>query len=222
MALNLIMLGPPGAGKGTQAEALARQHGIPRISTGDILREAVQAGTEVGRLARATMDAGRLVGDDVMIAIVSERLNRPDTDAGFVLDGFPRTVPQAEALDALVADRAPLVVVDIVVPTEELVRRLQGRRVCGRCGANASVQDGPEARCGRCGGSLVPRSDDADGVVRERLRVYEERSRPLVAYYRDRPTFRTVDGNQRPPAVSAAIQAAVTSAGKAAEAERRP
>jgi len=129
VAVRLVMLGPPGAGKGTQAARFARTHGLPKISTGDILRDAVQAGTEMGRAAREVMDAGRLVGDDIMITIVKERLERPDADAGFVLDGFPRTVAQAQALDGLVDETAPLVIVDIEVPMDTLVKRLAGRRI---------------------------------------------------------------------------------------------
>ena len=137
MALNLIMLGPPGAGKGTQAERFARARGIPRISTGDILRDAVHAGTEIGRRAKAIMDRGELISDDVMIGIVRERLERPDALGGFVLDGFPRTVAQAAALDTIMDGRDPLIVVDIVVPEAELVRRLRSRMICEDCGVNA-------------------------------------------------------------------------------------
>jgi len=209
MAVNLIMLGPPGAGKGTQAEVFAREQGIPRISTGDMLREAVQVGSPVGLAAKARMDQGALVGDDTMIALVRERLERPDTSPGFVLDGFPRTVAQAGALDALMATRDPLVVVEMVVPGEVLVRRVLGRRICSRCGANAGPSD---QTCATCGGPLVQRSDDSERVVRERLNVYERDTRPLVAYYRCRPTFRTVDGNRPPDEVAAAIRVAVASA----------
>ena len=133
------MLGPPGAGKGTQAEQIARSRGIPKISTGDTLRGAVRAGTPVGLRAKATMDRGELVSDDVVIDIVRERLGQPDTSRGFVLDGFPRTVGQAEALDRIVGGRGPLVIVDIAVPEPELVRRLAWRRVCESCGANADT-----------------------------------------------------------------------------------
>jgi adenylate kinase len=239
MALNLIMLGPPGAGKGTQAERFARGRGIPKISTGDILREAVQAGTEVGRRARAIMDRGELVSDDVMIGIVSERLGRPDVRAGFILDGFPRTVAQAEALDGLLAGSDPLIVIDIVVPEAELVRRLSTRMICEDCGANA-VPDGGSAgadkmvlpdggsagdsmvrvqteplRCHRCGGRLVQRSDDNDSIVRERLKVYQRATKPLVEYYRGRPTFRSIDGAQAPDQVAADLAAAIEAAGNA-------
>ena len=204
------MLGPPGAGKGTQAERLARRHGLRKISTGDILREAAQEGTELGRVAKATMDKGTLVGDDVMIGIVQERLDRPDARDGFVLDGFPRTVVQAGALDRLVDGRGPLVVLDIVVPEDVLVKRLATRRICSRCGANAAVDW--LTVCGKCGGALVARVDDSVDIVRERLKVYQRQTKPLVDYYSTRPTFRAVDGNQPPNVVEAAIDAALEAA----------
>jgi adenylate kinase len=209
MALNLIMLGPPGAGKGTQAEAIARDYGVPKVSTGDILREAVQDRTELGRAAKARIDAGELVSDDVMIGIVRERLDRPDARRGFVLDGFPRTIPQASALDAILADRGPVVVVDIAVPHDALVRRLFARRVCAQCGTNARPDDQLSVLCARCGGKLVQRSDDTETVVRARLDTYERQTQPLVDYYRRRPTFRSIDGNQPPAVVTASLRAAV-------------
>jgi len=185
MALNLLMLGPPGAGKGTQAERFARTRGIPKISTGDILREAVQAETEIGRRANAIMDRGELVSDEVMIGIVRDRLERDDARNGFILDGFPRTVAQASALDGIMAGRDPLIVIDIVVPEADLVRRLSTRLICETCGANAPVGDGVAgAACARCGGKLVQRADDNDAVVLERLKVYHRQSEPLVEYYR--------------------------------------
>src|SRR4051812_46392813 len=185
------MLGPPGAGKGTQAERLAVRRGLPRISTGDILREAVHAGTPLGSVAQAAMDAGRLVSDDVMIGIVQERLDRDDAQHGFVLDGFPRTVEQASALDLMMNGRGPLVVLDVVVPEDVLVRRLAFRRICGSCGANAAVDW--TRTCQKCGGLLVTRTDDGDDIVRERLKVYQRQSQPLVDYYSMRPTFRSID-----------------------------
>ena len=209
-ALNVVMLGPPGAGKGTQAERFARRHGVPKISTGDILREAVAAETDLGRVARATMDAGNLVGDDVVIGIIEERLARADAARGFVLDGFPRTVVQASALDRMMNGRGVLVVVDIVVPEDVLVRRLAARRICSVCGTNAPVEW--TNACGKCGGTLVQRTDDGDGIVRERLKVYHRQTKPLVDYYSGRPTFRTVDGNRPPDVVMAALDAAICEA----------
>jgi len=242
MALNLIMLGPPGAGKGTQAERFARTRGIPKISTGDILREAAHAGTELGLRARAVMDRGELVSDDVMIGIVRERLERADAAGGFVLDGFPRTVAQATALDAIMQQRDALIVVDIVVPEAELVRRLATRLICEDCGATAGAlqpRDGSGAdkmvmpaalgtaevetavavrattepmRCARCGGRLVQRRDDDEAVVLERLKVYHRQTKPLVEYYRRRPTFRSIDGAQPPDAVASDLAAAIEAA----------
>ena len=211
-ALNVVMLGPPGAGKGTQAERFARRHGVPKISTGDILREAVAEATELGRIARETMDAGNLVGDDVMIGIIEERLARQDAARGFVLDGFPRTVVQASALDRMMNTRGKLVVVDIVVPEDVLVRRLAARRICSVCGTNAPVEW--TATCGKCGGALVQRTDDGDGIVRERLKVYHRQTKPLVDYYSGRPTFRTVDGNRPPDVVMSALDKAICEASK--------
>ena len=222
MALNVIMMGPPGAGKGTQADRFAGAHGIPKISTGDVLREAVQAGTELGRVAKATMDAGGLVSDEIVIGVVRERLQRPDVERGFVLDGFPRTVTQAVALDDIISHPDPLIIIDIVVASEELVRRLEMRRVCGQCGAVLGGAAGSSlpATCERCGGQLVLRSDDREEVVRERLSVYASDTKPLVAYYQDRPTFRSVDGNQSPDPVTRALEAAVHSAASALAAAR--
>ena len=213
MALNLIVLGPPGAGKGTQAERFARSRGIPKISTGDILREAVANDTELGRRARAIMDRGELVSDDVMVGIVRERLDRDDASGGFVLDGFPRTVAQAEALDAIVDGRDPLIVVDIAVPEDELVRRLASRLVCESCGATATPATA--AICGTCGGRLIQRTDDNEAVVRERLKVYHRQSEPLVGYYRTRPTFRAIDGAQPPDRVARDLAAAIEGVGRA-------
>ena len=207
LALNLVMLGPPGAGKGTQAERFAQKHGVPKISTGDILREAVASKTELGLAAKQVMDAGRLVGDDIMIGIVTERLSRGDAKAGFVLDGFPRTVRQAEALDGILEGQ-PLVVVDIVVPEATLVQRIASRRTCGTCGHSALPE---EKGCPKCGGELVVRLDDSAGIVIERLRVYTEQTAPIVEFYRGRPNFRAIDGTKAPDDVQSAICAAVAS-----------
>jgi len=216
------MLGPPGAGKGTQAERFAREHGIPKVSTGDILREAVHSGSELGRAVKAVMERGELVGDDLIIGIVRERLTRPDALAGFVLDGFPRTAAQATALDAITAERGPVICVEIQVPDEELVRRVRGRRVCNDCGANADAfEHKPDAlpdlcqnteRCRTTGPKWVARSDDSETVVRERLKVYWRDTRPMIEYYSARPTFRAIDGKQSPEQVREALVGAVASA----------
>jgi adenylate kinase len=214
VGLNLIMLGPPGAGKGTQAERFARLHGLPKISTGDMLRDGVKQQIPLALLAKEKMDRGELVDDETMIGIVRDRLSRPDTRKGFVLDGFPRTVTQARALDELFRDRAigPPMIVNIEVPEDELVKRLAARRICSKCGTNADPGD---EVCPRCGGELVYRTDDNEGVVRERFRVYTEKSKPLVDYYRSRPTFRTVNGAQAPDQVAAELEVAVGDADSA-------
>jgi len=215
MSLNLVMLGPPGAGKGTQADRLATAKGIPKISTGDMLREAVKAGTEIGQRAKAIMDRGELVNDEVIIGVVRERLAKADAQRGFILDGFPRTVAQARALDALMDGRQPLIVVDIVVPETDLVERLTSRLVCSNCGTNAEgVPRSAMATtpCVKCGGTLKQRSDDNEAVVLERLKVYRRDTQPLVDYYRSRPTFRAVNGAQAMERVFADLAEAVDSA----------
>ena len=226
VALNVVFMGPPGAGKGTQAERFAREHGIPKISTGDILREAVAAGTPLGQKAKAVMDRGNLVGDDLIVPIVRDRLSQPDAGWGFVLDGFPRTVPQATALDEMLATRGPLIVVEIQVPDEELVRRVVSRRICSNCGRTAAPSgDGAVSdRCAHCGGPLVSRSDDSEAVVRDRLKVYWRETQPMIAYYHTRPTYRAVNGAQTPERVRDALVSAVAAAlGKpAAELKRTP
>jgi len=197
----VIMMGPPGAGKGTQAGLFARDRGLPKISTGDILREAVKERNPTALDAKACMDRGELVDDGTMIAIVADRMTKPDVQPGFVLDGFPRTVAQARALDELMErlGSGPLIVVDVAVPDEELVRRLAGRRICSVCGANAELSTDA---CQKCGGRLVQRSDDDQGVVLERLRVYQQSTKPVLEYYRERPTFRVVNGAQAPERVA--------------------
>ena len=208
--LRVVLLGPPGAGKGTQAAWMARDHGLVKISTGDILREAVAHGTRLGRQIQSRIEAGNLVGDSTMVEIVQDRLALPDAQKGYVLDGFPRTTPQARALDAMIAgEPGHLTVLLIDVPFEELVRRLQARRVCGRCGRNADPGLAEGIRCSRCGGSYVTRVDDSDGVVRQRLTVYLEETEPLVTFYQDRATFFKIDGFQPPPAVTAQVRDAL-------------
>jgi adenylate kinase len=203
MGLNVIMMGPPGAGKGTQAERLARERGLLKISTGEILRDAIKEQHPVALVAKAKMDRGELIDDETMIAIVRDRLMRPDAEPGVILDGFPRTVAQAEALDRILEerDKGPLVVIDVVVPEEELVRRLASRRICSSCGTNAAPGD-KSPTCSRCGGVMVQRTDDNQQVVLERLKVYQHATKPVLEYYRGRPTFRVVNGTQPPDRVA--------------------
>lgn len=194
MSLNVVLIGPPGAGKGTQASRLIRAWGVPHISTGSMLRDAVKSGSPLGRQVQTVMESGGLIDDDLITEVVRQRLAQPDTARGFLLDGFPRTVPQAEALDAFCLS-SPLVVVEILLSVTEVLRRLAARMVCAECGTNA--QDDEEfATCHDCGGGLVPRVDDAEQVVRNRLDVYQRQTMPLIEYYSDRPTFCRVDGAQ--------------------------
>ena len=210
MELNLVMLGPPGAGKGTQARQLRKRWNIPHISTGAMLREAVEAGTPLGREVGAIMDSGGLIDDDVITRVVNDRLHQQDARMGFLLDGFPRTIPQARSLDELVSGRAPIVVVEIMLTEAEVVRRLASRMVCAECGTNAQ-DTGGSATCHDCGGRLVPRADDREQVVLNRLEVYRNQTAPLVTYYAERPTFCRIDGAQLPDDVTADIIKAVES-----------
>ena len=215
MALRLLVLGPPGAGKGTQALRIAREHGVPKISTGDMLRDAVTSGSTLGALVKETVARGQLVSDDVIVALVKSRLEEDDARKGFVLDGFPRTVAQATALDLLLKGTA-LAVVEIRVPDEELVRRVRGRRICERCGTTVSAFDGEPAlaqECKSCGGRLVQRSDDSEHVVRDRLKVYWRETQPMIGFYEGRSTFRRVDGTLAPVDVYTSIAEAVASVG---------
>jgi adenylate kinase len=194
--LRLVLFGPPGAGKGTQAGLLSEKYGAAHISTGDILREAVARGTEIGKRAQGYMERGELVPDSVVIEIAKAKLGEI-RDQGFLLDGFPRTVAQAEALDGALAElELPLdAVVSLVVPEDELVRRLSGRRVCSGCGAPYHVETLPagQTACPACGGQIVQRADDNPESVRNRLRVYSVQTEPLIGYYRERGLLVEID-----------------------------
>jgi adenylate kinase len=208
---RLVFLGPPGAGKGTQAHELAREWGVPAIATGDMLREAVAAGTVLGRQAKSYMDRGALLPDDVIVGLVAERLGQPDARRGFILDGFPRTIPQAEALDRLLQELGrPLDrVILFEISEAELLRRLTGRRSCPACQATYHLISAPPRRpgvCDRCGSALVERDDDREATVRHRLTVYADQTRPLVAYYRDRGLLTPVSGEGSIEAVRAVIR----------------
>lgn len=197
--MDLIMLGPPGSGKGTQAKRLSDRFGIPQISTGDILREAVKEGTPLGQEAKRYMDQGKLVPDDVVIGIVKERLKEGDCHKGFILDGFPRTVAQAEALERMLGEMGRGIdhVIDIEVSEEELLRRLTGRRTCRRCGAMYHIVFNPpkqEGICDRCGGELYQRDDDREETIKARLKVYQEQTAPLIDLYQKRGLLRRIEG----------------------------
>ncbi len=209
--MNLVLLGPPGSGKGTQGELLAQRHGWPKLSTGDILREAVAAGTELGKKVEPIMAAGDLVPDEIVLGIVRERLAGEDCREGFILDGFPRTIPQAEGLEEILREsgRALSAVIEIRVSEEEVVRRLSGRRTCSQCNAIYHVEWKPpreEGVCDICGGKLVQRPDDRPEAIRERLREYREQTAPLVAFYEKRGLLRPVDGAGKVEEVAAAIE----------------
>ena len=198
---NLVLLGPPGAGKGTQGERLVKDYQIPHISTGDIFRASIKAGTALGREAQKYMDAGELVPDEVVVGIVQERLEEGDTKAGFLLDGFPRTVSQADALDEFlqVAGRPLLAVINIAVDPEVLVTRLSGRRICKKCSAVyhiATKKPKIDGVCDHCEGQLMQRDDDREETVRKRLQVYTEQTEPLIRYYQEASLLLSVNGDQ--------------------------
>ncbi|NHM15886.1 adenylate kinase [Eggerthellaceae bacterium zg-887] len=206
--MNIVLLGAPGAGKGTQAALLVEEFGTPHISTGDMLRAAVKEGTPLGKEAKKYMDAGDLVPDDVIIGLVAERLQQPDTEVGFILDGFPRTSAQAVALDAQLSelgrplDAALLIDVD----SEVIVKRLTSRRMCKECGYIGSAAD--EA-CPKCEGEMYQRDDDNEATVRNRLDVYEKSTAPLIDYYRGRDSLVSIDGDRDPQVVYADVKEAL-------------
>jgi len=198
--MKLVLLGPPGAGKGTQSVILAKQYGVPHISTGDILRESVKKGASLGLKAKSYMDKGELVPDDVVIGIVAERLKLPDCKSGFILDGFPRTLKQAEGLDEALKNIASDIDLVLYFETSERVAitRLTGRRVCRKCGFNYHVKNIPpksEGVCDKCGGELFQRPDDTEKTVRNRLVVYEQQTKPLIAYYEKKGVLKKVSGD---------------------------
>jgi adenylate kinase len=214
---RLVYLGPPGAGKGTQARELAQELGVPAIATGDMLRDAMTAGTALGRQAKTYMDRGALVPDDVIVGLIAERLSQPDAKRGFIFDGFPRTIPQAEALDRLLQERGQVLdrVISFEVSEPELLRRLTGRRSCPVCQSTYHLISAPPRRegiCDRCGSPLIQRDDDREATVRQRLNVYAEHTRPLLEYYRRRGLLTSVSGEGPIDTVRAAIRRVVGAA----------
>lgn len=208
--MKIIMLGAPGAGKGTQAKKIAAKYNIPHISTGDIFRANIKNGTELGKKAKTYMDQGLLVPDDLVVDLVVDRVGQDDCERGYVLDGFPRTIPQAEALTKALADMGQKVdyAIDVDVPDENIVRRMSGRRACVGCGATYHVVYAPtkkEGICDTCGGELILRDDDKPETVQKRLNVYHEQTQPLIDYYNNAGILREVDGTVDIDDVFAAI-----------------
>jgi adenylate kinase len=198
--MYLVLLGAPGSGKGTQSALIQERYGIPQISTGDILREAIAKGTALGEKAKSFVNSGGLVPDDLIIDLVRERIAEPDAAAGFILDGFPRSIPQADGLETLLRERGLSLtrVVKIDVPKRLILQRMTSRRICPNCGAVYNVLSKPPARdevCDQCGAGLIQREDDAEGTVRRRLNVYEVATKPLIDYYDGRGLLRIVDGS---------------------------
>ena len=212
--MKMILIGPPGAGKGTQAKRLMERLGIPQISTGDMFRAAVAGGTPMGLKAKEYMDKGELIPDDVVIGVVKERLSSPDCNKGFILDGFPRTLDQAKALDKILGDMGSRLdhVIVIEVPDDALVERLTGRRTCRKCGYMHHIKfDTPkkDGICDKCGGELYQRDDDKEQTIRERLKTYHSQTAPLVAYYTDKGIVRKIDGKGSMEEVEGTIATAV-------------
>jgi adenylate kinase len=199
--VNIILFGPPGAGKGTQAQILEKRFGLLQISTGDMLREHVAKGTELGLKAKEYMEKGQLVPDEIILSMVKERLSQPDAQKGFILDGFPRTVAQAEALDKMLEEMGRKIefVLALIVPDDELVTRLTGRRTCKNCGMMYHIKFKPpkvEGKCDVCGGELYQRPDDNEETVRNRLKVYHESTAPLIEYYKNKGVLFEIDGTK--------------------------
>jgi len=209
--MNIILLGPPGAGKGTQAELNKASYPILHISTGDMFRDAVRNATAMGLEAKKYMDAGQLVPDEVTIGVVEERLSQPDCGNGFLLDGFPRTIPQAEALDKVLAGLGKNVdlALEITVPDSIIVERMTGRVSCSQCKAVYNTHFSPPAQtgiCDKCGGELVQRSDDKEETVKNRLKVYAEQTQPLLKYYEKTGKLKSLDGNRDPQIIFMDVQ----------------
>ncbi|RZN68723.1 MAG: adenylate kinase [Candidatus Methanolliviera hydrocarbonicum] len=213
--MNIILLGPPGSGKGTQAKLIEERYGIPQISTGDMLRKAVEDKTELGIRAKHYMDSGALVPDELVIMITEERLKAEDCRDGFILDGFPRTVPQAEALDEVLNKMNEKIdnALNIEVKEDDIIRRMSGRRICKGCGASYHIIFNPpneENICDLCGGELYQRDDDREETVRNRLKVYKDQTEPLTNYYREMGVLSSIDGGRKIEEISQLIEEILT------------
>ncbi|HHV13266.1 MAG TPA: adenylate kinase [Clostridiales bacterium] len=204
--MKIIMLGAPGAGKGTQAKKIASKYGIPHISTGDIFRANIKNGTELGKKAKVYMDQGLLVPDELVVDLIMDRFTEADCEKGYVLDGFPRTIPQAKALDEALAKNndAMEYAIDVDVPDENIINRMSGRRACVNCGGTyhlVTIPPKTEGICDVCGGELILREDDKPETVQNRLKVYHDQTQPLIDYYKGKGILKTVDGTKEPEAV---------------------
>ncbi|MCK5387088.1 MAG: adenylate kinase, partial [Gammaproteobacteria bacterium] len=224
--MRIVLIGAPGGGKGTQAKLLVDKYGIPQISTGDLLRAAVKAGSPLGMRAKQAMDAGQLVSDDIVLGMIKERLAESDAQNGFILDGFPRNIPQAEALDSMLEDEGKPLQAGLLIDVEFsiLMQRLTGRRTCGSCGQMFNIHTSPpriEGRCDKCGGGLEHRADDNEDTIGSRLRVYEAETAPLVDYFRKQGKLRTVRGVGEVESIFAAIQRVLESLPSSIEAKAK-
>lgn len=208
----IILLGPPASGKGTQASRLAKEYKLPHISTGDLFRENIQKNTELGKTAKSYMDKGQLVPDDLVLDMLFDRVSRPDCQNGYVLDGFPRTIPQAEAFDKRLSKSADVIVLNLEVADETLIKRTSGRVSCKQCGHIHNIYFSPpkaEGKCDKCGGELVQRADDKPEVVKERLKVYHAQTKPLIEYYKKQGKLVSIDGEKTPDQVFTDLKSAI-------------
>ena len=204
----IILMGPPGSGKGTQAARITKELGIPHISTGDLFRENISQNTPLGNRAKEYMNAGKLVPDELVLEMLMDRISRPDSAKGYLLDGFPRTIPQAEALDKALNGQAQIVAISLEVPDESIIKRMSGRLICKQCSTIYNKYFSPSTKegiCDKCGGELYQRPDDKPEVVKERLRVYHDQTEPLIAYYGKKGVLHKVDGEQDPDTVYSQI-----------------